>query len=224
MAEVDQVAAARAMLEMMISDNQELQDYFRETVEKLAAIEALPPGIKAVQFRQLQQSGGLEFRGADIRLLAEKSAKKTLSPPQFIQRTNRRLRNTNALIDAFLKREDFDGGKELREKIETLTNEVLDENNSQSVIDFRNRVEELRTSEIFSTYSKIKMEFVKKDDELRAEAEIIATKEVLADAEMDAQERGEELNDLQEKMESGEISPEEVQEKMEAMEEQDGGN
>ena len=217
MTEVDQVAAARAMLEMTISDNEELRSYFRETLEKLAVIEMLPPGIKRVQFRQLQQSGGLQFRGADIRHFTEKAGKQALTPPKFVQRTNRRLRNTNVLIDAFLGHQPFEGGEELRAKIEALTNEVLDANDPKAVLDFRNRVEELRQSELFSNYSNVKVDFVKNNDDMRAEAEIIATKETLADGEMMAEERGEELKDIEAKMASGELSPEEVQEKIEAI-------
>ena len=218
MSEVDQVAAARAMLEMMIDDNREMKEYFRETIEKLEAIEKLPPGIKRVQFRQLQDSGGLRYKGADLRHFAEASGKRTLTPPKFLERTNRRLRNTNSLIDAFMSHEEFEGGAELREQIEILTNTVLDAKDPKAVVAFRDRVEELRKSDLFVNYSKVKQEFVSKNDDMRAEAELIATKEVLADGETAAEERGEELQELQEKMETGEISPEEAQEKMDAME------
>ena len=97
MAEVDQIAAVKAGLELMSQETDELLEHFKEVIEKLDAIENLPPGIKAVQFRQLEQSGAFEFKKVDVRHFS-KHTKKALTAPQFVQRTTRRLHNTSALI------------------------------------------------------------------------------------------------------------------------------
>ena len=224
MAEIDQIAAAKASLEMMIQDNQQMMDYFKETLEKLDSIEKLPPGIKRVQFRQLEQSGALKFQGADIRIFTSKVGKRALTPPQFVQRTNRRLRNTNSLIEAFLKHESFDGGSELKKEIDQLTNEIFNEKDQKEVINFKNKVESLRDSDLFTKYIEIKDVFIKKDKDLKTEAEIIATKETLADGEMICQTREEDLQNIQGKMEKGEISAEEAQTQIDALDDEPGKN
>lgn len=225
MAEIDQIAAAKASLEMLGQDNQDMLDYFKETLEKLDAIEKLPPGIKRVQFRQLEQSGALKYKDADIRYFMAKKGKKTLSAPQFVQRTNRRLRNTVSLIEAFLRSKDFEGGKELKGEINQLTNEIFNENDQKAVLEFRKKVEKLRETESFEKYIKAKQTFIKKDEDLKAEAEIIATKESIADGEMVCEDRESELQDIKDKMEKGEISPEEAQTMLEAIESNmEGGN
>jgi Asp-tRNA(Asn)/Glu-tRNA(Gln) amidotransferase C subunit len=217
MAEIDQIAAVKASLELMSQENEEMLKQFKEVIEKLEAIEQLPPGIKAVQFRQLEQSGAFKFRNVDIRHFS-KSSKGALTPPQFVERTNRRLNNTSALIEAFLKHEEFEGGAELRDAINGLTQEIFDQNDQKAVLDFKGKVETLRETPVFTSYLDAKTTFIKGNPELKAEADFLATKETVADGEMLAEAKGEELKDLQEAVDSGEVSPEEAQHKIDEME------
>lgn len=217
MTEIDQVAAARASLEMVTAENEQLLAHFQELSEKLDALEKLPPGIKAVQFRQLERGGAFKFNGADIRHFTQNS-KRPLKPSQFVQRTNRRLQNTHTLIQAFLKRDGFDEGTELQEEIDLLANEIIDENDGKAVVEFKKKVEALRETERFNRYMQVKEKFIRQDDEIKAEADILAAKETAADGEMLCEGRAEELADIKKKMDSGEISPEKAQQTVEEME------
>lgn len=217
MSEIDQIAAARAALELVTNENEELLEHFKDVTEKLDALDKMPPGIKAVQFRQLEQAGAFKFNGADIRHFTHQS-KKPLTPSQFVRRTNRRMQNTSTLIDAFMERKGFDGGKELQKQLNLLAKEVVDESDQKAVVRFKQKVEGLRETEGFAHYQKVRDSFIKGDEELKAEADIMAAKENAADGEIMAESRGEELEEIKRKMEKGEISPEEAQKKVEEIE------
>lgn len=217
MENVDEIAAVRATLEMLTEDNDSLIEHFKELNEKLDVIENMPPGIKAVQFRQLEQSGAFKFNNADIRHFA-KSTKHALTPPRFVERTNRRLHNTGNLIDAFLKVEDFEGGKELKSSIDELTRNEVDTNDQQAVVTFKNLVQSLRDTDLFKNYIEIKSAFLKNNSELKDEADFMATKEAVADGEMAAEDRGGELQELQQGVESGEVSAADAQIKLDEIE------
>lgn len=217
MVDVDEIAAVKAGLEMLSQDNEEIVQQFKEVLEKLETIEALPPGIKAVQFRQLENSGAFDFRGLDIRRFS-KSHKGPLTAPQFVERTNRRLKNTGTLIEEFLKHKDFEGGADLREAIMELTQEELDQNDQNAVVEFRKKVEDLRETPLFENYLAVKSAFIKGNEELKAEADFLATKETVADGEMVAEARGGEIKNLQEEVEAGKISPLKAQQKIDEIE------
>ncbi|MCZ6472188.1 MAG: hypothetical protein O6934_02005 [SAR324 cluster bacterium] len=217
MENVDEIAAVRATLELLTADNDDLIEHFKELNEKLEVIEKMPPGIKAVQFRQLEQSGAFKFNNADIRHFA-KSTQHALTPPQFVERTNRRLHNTGSLIDAFLKVEEFEGGKELKSSIDKLTKNTVDTSDQQAVVTFKNLVQTLRDTSLFKNYLEIKSSFLKKNSDLKDEADFMATKEAVADGEMAAEVRGEELKDIQQGVESGEVSAADAQIKLDEIE------
>ena len=124
MSDVDQIAAVKATLELVTAENESLVEHFQDVREKLDTIENMPPGIRSVQFRQLEQSGAFNFQNVDIRHFAAHT-KKPLTPPQFVERTSRRLHNTESLIGKFLEHQDFEGGKELKSSLETLNSEIV---------------------------------------------------------------------------------------------------
>ena len=155
MAEIDQIAAVKASLELFVQDNIEMKEHFKDLMSKLTTIEQLPPGIKRVQFRQLEQSGALKFNGADIRTFTAKATSKPLTPSQFVKRTNRRLENTNSLIQAFMEKDEYTEGDKLKNEINELTKVVMDETDQKAVIDFKSKVETLRGSALFENYLKV---------------------------------------------------------------------
>ena len=210
MTAIDQLAAVKASLELAIEENDELLDHFSGVIEKLEVIEKLPPGIKSVQFKQLEQSGAFKFKGADIRYFA-KHNKESLTPPQFVERTRRRLHNTSALNDAFFQYAEFEGGSQLKTAIESLTVTIFDYNDQKAVVDFKDRVENLRESALFKKYIEIKNSYIKKNPDLKDEAEFLSAKVSVEDARMLAQNHGKELTEIQEDLENGEITSEEAQ-------------
>ena len=220
MSDVDQIAAVKATLEMVSADNDDLMEHFKSVREKLDVIESMPPGIRFVQFRQLEQSGAFDFNNVDIRHFAAHT-KKPLTPPQFVERTSRRLHNTEALIGKFLEVQDFEGGQELRSSLETLNSEIVDRNDQAAVIKFKRKVEALRDTPLFKNYMAVRVSFLKGNPELKDEADLMAAKETVADGEMIAKDRQEEIKELEAGVESGAISTEEAQAKLDGMEEQD---
>ena len=220
MSDVDQIAAVKATLEMVTSENEGLLEQFQEVREKLDTIENMPPGIRSVQFRQLEQSGAFNFQNVDIRHFASHT-KKPLTPPQFVERTSRRLQNTESLIGKFLDVRDFEGGKELKSSLESLNSEIVNRNDQAAVIKFKKKVEALRDTPLFKNYLSVRNEFLKSNPELKDEADLMAAKETVADGEMMAKDRQEEIKGLEEGMEKGDVSPEEAQKKLDVMEAQD---
>lgn len=217
MTDVDQIATVRATLELLTADNDALLEHFKELNGKLDLIEKMPPGIRRVQFRQLEQSGAFKYNNADIRHFAN-STKHPLTPPQFVERTMRRLYNTGTLIDAFLEHKDFTGGKELQSSLRELTTAIVDINDDKAVIAFKNNVETLRDTPLFKSYINVKDQYLKGSPELKDEAEFLAAKETVADGEMMAESLGKKLKDVKESVESGAITPEDAQQKIENIE------
>ena len=221
MSNIDQIAAIKATLELVIQDNDEIADHFREVLSQLDAIEKLPPGIKGVQFRQLEQSGAFLFRGVDLRHFT-KTTKRPLTPPQFLERTSRRLSNTKALNEAFMTLSEYDGGEELRDAIDEMIGEAVNAGDIHAIKEFRKQVVALRASDLFTRYMEIRKDYLKSNKDMRDEADFLATRESMEDGLMMAESQKEELEDIQGEMESGEITAEEAQAKMEAVTGGDG--
>lgn len=217
MGDVDQIAAVKATLELLTADNESLIEHFQEVTEKLNLIEKMPPGIRGVQFRQLEQSGAFNFKNVDVRHFAHHTAR-ALTPPQFVERTGRRLRNTETLIGRFLEHDEFEGGKELQESLQTLTSEIVDRNDQAAVVKFKQKVDALRETPLFKNYLTVRNGFMKSSPELKDEAELMAAKEAVADGEMMAKDQYVEIKDLEKGVESGEVSPEEAQQKLDEIE------
>ena len=217
MGDIDQIAAVKATLELLTADNESLIEHFQELNEKLNLIEKMPPGIRGVQFRQLEQSGAFNFNNVDVRHFSHHTTR-ALTPPQFVERTGRRLRNTETLIGSFLDHEEFEGGKELQESLHSLTSEIVDRNDPAAVVKFKQKVEALRDTPLFKNYLTVKNGFMKSNPELKDEAELMAAKEAVADGEMMAQDQYMEIKDLEKGVESGEVSPEEAQQKLDEIE------
>ena len=217
MTDVDQIAAVRATLELLTADNDALLVHFKELNKMLGVIEKMPPSLRRTQFRQLEQSGAFKYNNADIRHFAN-STKHLLTPPQFVQRTMRRLYNTGTLIDVFLEHQDFVGGKELQRLLQQLTTAIVDVSDDEAVIAFKYKVETLRETPLFKSYLDIKDRFLKGSPELKDEADFLAAKEAVTDGEMMAESLGKKLQEVKESVESGAITPEEAQQKIEDME------
>lgn len=215
--DVDLVATAKANLEMMLAENTQLSQYFDGVMKKLTEIETLEPTEKRKRFRELEQHGDLKFNGVDIRHFAHAAPPRPLSPPEFLQRTRRRLRNTNMLIEEFLKRDIFSDGVPLRDDLDALAYNIVDAGNQQEVVEFKEKVEKLRNSSMFSHYMDIKREYIKRDPEVRTEADFISTKESVEENIENFQKRGEDLKTINAKMEAGELSANEAQLQLEEL-------
>ena len=215
--DVDLVAATKANLELMLAENAQLTQYFDGVMKKLTEIETLDPTEKRQRFREIEKHGELKFNGVDIRHFAHSAPSRPLSPPEFLQRTRRRLRNTNTLIEEFLKRDIFMEGAQLRDELDALTYNIVNAGNQQEVVEFKDKVEKLRDSATFTHYMEIKREYIKRDPEIRTEAEFISTKESVEENIENFQKRGEDLKAIGEKMEAGEISADEAQLQLEEL-------
>lgn len=213
---VDQIAATKASLELMTLENQELLEKFQEVIEKLAEIEKLEGKEKHSQFRALEKSGAFLLNGVDIRLFAHTQSG-PLSAPKFMRRTQRRLQNTITLLDKLLSKNPFEEGAELRQQIEAHAGEVVDVTDQQAVIEFKTKVERLRESPLFSRYQEAKTTFIRKDEELKVEAEIISTKEHAQEGEEHLRSRQEEIERIGKAMEKGEISTDAAQAALEKL-------
>jgi hypothetical protein len=215
--DIDQVAATKANLELMLQENAHLCDYFDKVIKKLAELETLDPIEKRSQFRALEEHGDLKFNGVDIRHFAHAAPSRPLSPPEFLVRTRRRLRNTNTLIEEFLKRDIFKEGAHLRDDLDSLTYNIVNSTNQQEVVEFKDKVEKLRDSASFTHYTEIKREYIKRDPEIRTEADFITTKESAEENVENFQKRGEDLKAIGAKMEAGELSADEAQLQLEEL-------
>ena len=214
---VDLVAAAKANLELMLAENVQLSKYFEGVMKKLTEIETLEPVEKRRRFRELEKHGDLKFNGVDIRHYAHATPTRPLSPPEFLQRTRRRLRNTNTLIEEFLKRDIFQEGAQLRDELDALTYNIVNAESQPEVVEFKGKVEALRNAQSFTRYMEIKREYIKRDPEIRTEAEFISTKESTEENIENFKKRGEDLKAISEKMQSGELSANEVQLQLEEL-------
>lgn len=217
MGDVDQIAAVKATLELLTADNESLIEHFQEVSEKLNLIENMPPGIRGVQFRQLEQSGAFKFNDVDVRHFAHHTTR-ALTPPQFVERTGRRLRNTETLISSFLDHDEFEGGKELQESLNALTSEIVDRNDPAAVVKFKQKVDALRETPLFKNYLTVRNGFMKSSPELKDEADMMAAKEAVADGEMMAKDQYMEIKNLEKGVEKGEVSSEDAQKKLDEIE------
>lgn len=216
--EIDVVAAAKANLELMLVENSQLQRQFGKVLEKLNGLDSLAPVERRQRFREMEKLGDLKFNGVDIRLFAHHTVpNKPLPPPDFLQRTRRRLRNTNTLIEEFLKRELFQEGADLKDEIDALTYNIVNANNPPEVREFKQKVEMLRASPGFLHYMDAKKEFLKKDPELKTDADIIATKESVEEGVENLKRREEDLKAISQQMASGSLSPDEAQLQLEEL-------
>lgn len=216
--DIDIVAATKANLELMLVENSQLQRQFGKVLEKLTALESLSPVERRRQFREMEKQGELKFNGVDIRLFAHHTTtSKPLPPADFLQRTRRRLRNTNTLIEEFLKRDLFKEGVDLKDEIDALTYNIVNANNPPEVKEFKDKVEMLRASPAFTRYLDAKKEFIRKDPDLKTDADIIATKESVEEGVENLKRREADLKSISEQMNSGEITADEAQLQLEEL-------
>lgn len=218
MSDLDLVAATKANLELLLLENRNLLEHFGGLMNTLEEIADLPSAEKQEQLSALESSGAFALNGIDIRRFHQ-DAGKALAPPQFLERTRRRLDNTLTLLDELTGRKSFDGAEDLREEIAAIQADPVSPEDTDSVVAFRDKLEVLRNSASFLTYMDVKNQFLKEDEAFRAEAEYVATKEAVADGEQAAQNRQAELEDIQQKMDSGELSAEDAQEAIDALQE-----
>ncbi|HUJ73461.1 MAG TPA: hypothetical protein VL359_01330 [bacterium] len=208
---VDQVAAAKANLELMLAENSQLRSYFGEVLEKLTQLETLPPEERREQFRAIERRGDLNFNGLDIRHFAQNAPARALTPPEFLQRTRRRLRNTHSLVEEFIKRSIFKEGKDLKEQLDALIHAIVNAGSAGEVREFRRKVEGLRQSATFTLYLETKRQYIKRDPEIKADSDFIAAKESAEEGIETLQKREADLMDIGSKMERGELSADEAQ-------------
>jgi len=209
MARIDQLSATKANLELLILENRNLHDHFGKLMNKLEEIEALPAEERNAKLKSLEGEGAFQFNGIDIRRFEHTSAR-TLPPPEFLERTRRRLNNTLALLGELMKRKHFEAGAELNARMQKLSAEQVASGSANAVREFRDRIEVLRNSPAFLTYLDTRKSFLAADPSFRAEAEFINTKEAVADGEQAARARGEELESLKAGLDSGKMSPGEI--------------
>lgn len=213
---IDQVAALKASLEMMVAESEEIHEYFRDLLERVSELDEQPPEVRREKFRDLVSMGAFRFNGLDIRHFTQ-SQHKPLPPPMFLNRTRRRLRNTLTLVDEFERRGVFALAEELRERIETLASEIVDENDAGAVRAFRDKAEVLRDSSLFRSYLQTKTSFIRKDADVRTDAEYLAAKESVEEGEEVFRQRGEELEQLSRELDGGALALAEAQSRLDAM-------
>lgn len=208
--EVDHVAAVKASIELMIAETEEVHEYFNDLVEKLAELEELESEERRQKFTDLVQMGAFRFNGLDIRHFTRSQTGKPLPPPIFFNRTKRRLKNTGVIIEEFQKRGIFEQAEDLLREIETLSSHIVNENDHQDVLSFKEKVDGLRGSDLFQAYVGARNTFVQKDSGLKADTEFIAAKETVEEGEEMLRQRGEELAELGEQLDKGELSANEA--------------
>ena len=216
MAHIDQLSATKASLELLILENRNLHEHFGELMGKLEEIEALPVEERNASLKSLEEDGAFQFNGIDIRRFQHTGAR-TLPPPEFLERTRRRLDNTRALLEELMKRKQFEPGAELSAEMQKLSEEEIAPGSDKDVRTFRDRVEELRNSPAFQTYLDTRKSFLAADPSFRAEAEFINTKEAVAEGEQAARARGEELDSLKAGLDSGQMSPGDINTALEGL-------
>lgn len=208
--DVDQLAAVKASLELMVSETREIHSYFRDLLERMSALEDQPDEERRAGFRNMVEMGAFRFNGVDVRHFIQ-SDRKPLSPPAYLERTRRRLKNTMLLLNAFLEKGGLSEGEDLREQIEALSYAIVDETDAQQVRDFRDRVEALRGSEAFHAYLEARRSFITTDADVRTDAEFVSAKEQVEDGEESLRHREEELSALGERLDSGELGLDDAQ-------------
>jgi len=209
MARIDQLAATRASLELLILENRNLQDHFGELMGKLEGLDTLPPDERSAKLKALEGEGAFQFNGIDIRRFQQSSAR-SLPPAEFLLRTRRRLDNTLSLLAELMRRKHFESDANLGEEIRKLSTEQIKPDSPKAVAEFRDRVEVLRNSPPFLSYLDTRKSFLAADPSFRAEAEFINAKEAVAEGEQSARARGDELESLKAGLDSGKMSPDDV--------------
>lgn len=207
---IDQFAAVKASLELMISETEEIHDYFSDLVERLNELDALKPEERRSKFQNLVEMGAFKFNGLDIRRFSRAKTTGPLPPPLFFSRTRRRLKNTTLMVEEFRKRELFGEADRLLEEIEMLSSTIVNENDHREVMTFKESVEALRASDYFQKYVKARDSFIHKDTDLRTDTELIAAKETVEEGEEMLQQRSDDLTGLSEQLESGEGNTEKI--------------
>lgn len=216
-AEIDQVATVKVSLEMMINENNEVHEYFSDLLEKVAELEAMEPPERRSKFRDLVEMGAFKFNNLDIRHFTQTQPHKPLPPPVFISRTKRRLKNTSKVLREFESRGVFEGAEVLLNELDLLESNIINESDNSEVRGFKENVEVLRETELFKTYMSMKKEFISKDPDFKTDSELLAAKESVEEGEEILRQRGEELTDLNDKLESGEAKIDEVQNVLDKM-------
>lgn len=216
-AEIDQVAVVKVTLEMMINENNDVHEYFTDLLEKVAELEALDPPERRSKFRNLVDMGAFKFNNVDIRHFTQTQPQKALPPPVFISRTKRRLKNTSTVVHEFESRGVFEGAPVLLQELDLLASNIINESDNAEVRGFKENVEVLRESELFKSYMSIKKEFISKDPDFKTDSEFLAAKESVEEGEEILRQRGEELTEINDKLESGEAKIDEVQNVLDKM-------
>lgn len=213
---IDQVAAVKASLELMITENAEIHEYFKDLLEKVSELDDKPPEARRERFKDLVSMGAFRFNGLDIRRFAQ-GQHAPLPPPLFLNRTRRRLKNTLTLVEEFARRELFGEAGALQDQLQQLADRPVDEENSNEVLSFKGRVDELRASPLFRTYLETKTRFIRQDMELRTDAEYLAAKESVEEGEESFRQRGQDLSELSRHIEAGTVDLDEAQARLDAM-------
>lgn len=214
--EIDQFSAAKASLELTIADNNEIHEYFRDLLEKLSRLEDAKPDMRREKFKEMVEMGAFRFNGLDMRHFTH-SQQRPLPPPVFLNRTRRRLKNTATLIHEFEKRGIFEQARELLAQLDTLATHIINETDAGEVIAYKDKLETLRASPLFQHYMETKTAFIHKDGDIKADADFLAAKESVEEGEEVVLQRSEELAELSEQLENGELAAEEAQAKLEEL-------
>ncbi len=214
--EIDEFAAAKASLELTIADNNEIHEYFRDLLEKLSRLEDAEPDMRREKFRELVEMGAFRFNGLDMRHFTH-SQQRPLPPPVLLNRTRRRLKNTAMLLNEFEKRGMFEQAGKLLAQIDTLAAHIINGTDAGEVIAYKDKLETLRASPLFQQYMETKTASIHKDGDIKADADFLAAKESVQEGEEVVLQRSEELSELGEQLENGELAAEEAQNKLEEL-------
>jgi hypothetical protein len=216
-AEIDQLAAVKASLELMVSDNNGIHEYFRDLLEKVSELDEMDEGLRRQRFKDLVRMGAFRFNGVDIRHFTQSQINKPLSPPIFLNRTRRRLQNTIRLVAEFEKRRAFPEATRLREEIEALASHIVNENDTDAVKNFKKEVETLRDSSLFRHYLETKKAFIQQDADFKTDAEMLAARESVEESEEIFRQRADDLSELSAQLEKGGVSLDEIQAKLDEL-------
>jgi hypothetical protein len=215
-AAIDQVAAVKASLELTIAENAEVHEYFKDLLDKVAELDEETPEARRRKFKDLVAMGAFRFNGLDIRHFTQ-SQHAPLPPPLFLVRTKRRLKNTQTLVEEFARRGIFEDAEPLRTELELLSSHIVNEADLASVREFKARADALRESSLFRSYLDTKMRFIRKDAELRTDAEYLAARESVEEGEETFRQRGEDLEALTRDIASGALALDEAQARLDTM-------
>jgi hypothetical protein len=214
--EIDQLATVKASLELMVSDNAEIHEYFKDLLEKVSELDEETPESRRKKFGDLVSMGAFRFNGVDVRLFAQ-THHQPLPPPLFLTRTRRRLQNTRTLLEEFARRGVYEDAEQLRGELDLLASHVVNEHAAADVRDFKAKVDALRESSLFRSYLETKTRFIRKDAALRADAEFLAAKESVEEGEELLRQRKDDLDELSRQLDEGAVALDEAQARLEQM-------